>query len=151
MTILLVEDDENKREDVMDVIRKVVPNAITIEARSLQSAIDTIQKHAFNFIIVDMTMPMYDISGHEDGGHPQAYGGRELLRHLERSGNTSPCVVLTQFDRFGEGADESTLAEVDRDLRKRHQFYLGSIFFNVVDAAWQHELETIIRRTGLVG
>lgn len=147
MNILLVEDDEHKRRKVSEFLHEILPSSAISEARSLQSGLERIISGGHHLIILDMTMPTFDITVGEDGGRPQAYAGRELLNHMKRRGIETPTLVLTQFDRFGEGTDLLTLQELDAQLRKDHPArYVGAIYYNVTDEAWKAELEDAIRR-----
>src|SRR5437762_9859016 len=102
MKILLVEDEETKRRQVMDLISQKFSEFGIDEAKSLNSGLRKIAGGAYDLVILDMTMPTFDITLDEDGGRPQAYGGRELLRHMAQRGIKTPVVLLTQFDRFGK-------------------------------------------------
>jgi DNA-binding NarL/FixJ family response regulator len=146
MQILIVEDDEYKRRKVADLVADVLPNALISEARSLHSGLRALTSSDHDLAILDMTMPTFDISAEEDGGRPQAYAGRELLRHMRRRNVQTPVVVLTQFDRFGEEAEFSTLADLDADLRMQHAGnYRGAIFYDTVYESWRSELAEFLR------
>ncbi|MCY1022709.1 response regulator transcription factor [Pyxidicoccus sp. MSG2] len=146
MKILIVEDDEDKRRQVSEFLKELAPDAVLQEARSMQSGLSAILKGGQDLLILDMTMPTFDITAEEDGGRPQAYAGRELLRHMKRRGIRTPAIVLTQFDRFGEGLDLLTLEQLDTALRAAHAgHYLGAVFYSVTDESWKAHLEKLIR------
>lgn len=146
MKILIVEDDEMKRKQVVEFLYSLRSDLLLFEARSLQSGLKALREASFDFLVVDMTMPTFDISVEEDGGRPQAYGGREILRHMKRRGIAVPSVVLTQFDRFGEGSDLLTLDELDSQLRYAHApYYLGAVYYSVLYEDWKAEMELVIR------
>jgi CheY-like chemotaxis protein len=139
--ILLVEDDDDKLEHVIDFLKQLTSDLTLHTARSLQSGLQAILGAQYELVILDMTMPTFDISESEDGGRPQAYGGRELLRHMQRQQISTKAVVLTGFEQFGEGNETQTLAELDLELRKSHAGqYLGAIHYNLMDDLWQQQL-----------
>jgi len=145
MRILLVEDDEYKRRKILSFLQESIPEVIVREARSVQSGLRGIMAGENDVVILDMTMPTFDIGPEEDGGRPQAYAGRELLRNMKRKGITTPTLVVTQFDRFGQGADVLTLAELDAQLRSEHSgYYLGAIYYNVMEEGWKGELLAVL-------
>ncbi len=151
MKILIVEDDEDKRRQVIDFLRELTPGAVLEEARSLRSGLNAILKGGQDLVILDMTMPTFDITAEEDGGRPQAYAGRELLRHMKRRGIRTPAIVLTQFDRFGEGPNLLTLEQLDQALRAEHfEHYLGAVSYSVTDEGWKATLEVLVRTLHLV-
>lgn len=145
MRVLLVEDDENKRAEVARALLTTAPDATVVEARSYHSALRKIEDEAFDRIVLDMTMPTFDITRREGGGMPQAYGGRELLRLMQSLSMTTPTVVLTQFDRFGEGDDLRVLEELDGQLRQElGSWYLGAVYYNVAEDQWRQRLAEFI-------
>ena len=92
-----------------------------------------------------MTMPSFDITIDEDGGRPQAYGGRELLRHMAENEVSVPAIVVTQFEKFGEGVDSLTLEQLDSLLRREHEQYHGTVYYNAASDDWKDQLVNIIR------
>ena len=147
MNILIIDDDEYKRGQIMNLLVEAIPDAYVEEARSLQSGLKAIMEGGHNLVVLDMTMPTFDITAEEDGGRPQAFAGRELLKHMKRRRIEVPSVVVTQFDRFGEGANLQTLEELDRELRESSpEHYCGTIHFNVAYDSWKEELKLVARR-----
>jgi len=150
MKILIVEDDEDKRRQISEFLATIVPDLKLNEARSLQSGLHSIMAKAHELVVLDMTMPTFDITAEENGGRPQAYAGRELLRHMKRRNIRTPAIVLTQFDRFGKGADSLTLEELDKELRASHsEYYLGTVYYSVTYEGWKEQLANLIRSVQL--
>lgn len=152
MRILLVEDDEIKRRRIVELVTSAVPTAEIREARSRQSGMRALSDGTWALVILDMSMPVYDIAGDEDGGSTLPYGGRDLLRQMERRKIDAPVVVVTQFDTFGEGSDEMSLDEVNSDLKERHgASYLGAIYYHPAYDSWRDDLrrvvEAVVRNT----
>lgn len=141
MKLLIAEDDENKRTQVTSFIRSNWPEFQINEAKSYQSSLRKIVQAEIDLIILDMTMPTFDISAEEDGGRPQAYAGRDILRQMARRDITIPVVVLTQFDKFGEGNAILTRAELDAQLRESHsERYYGMVYYDVALEGWKDAL-----------
>lgn len=148
MDILLVEDDDNKRSQLEAFLRETTPGASVDCARSLQSGLRQITSHPYDLVLLDMTLPTFDIGVDEDGGRPQAYGGRELLRQMERRGLATPVIVVTQFSRFGEGSDARTLGQLHQQLQAEHpRTYQGRVFYDAGVSGWQEALAELIERT----
>jgi CheY-like chemotaxis protein len=145
--ILLIDDDDSKRKQIWDYITSVQTQVQIAEARSWQSGRKNIQAGEHDLVILDMTMPTFDITANEDGGRPLAYAGRDLLRYMKRQGHNIPSLVVTQFDRFGDGHHALTLDELHAELEKENtQNYLGTIHFNVSDESWKIHLKRILDR-----
>src|SRR5688572_11886351 len=109
MKILIVEDDENKRNQLINFIKDEFPETDIKTAKSMQSGLRTIINEKFDLVLLDMTMPTFDIDVNEvTGGRPQPYAGREILRQMRRRNLETPVLVITQFDRFGDTSNSIT-------------------------------------------
>lgn len=147
--ILLVEDDENKRSQLVSYIETWLLNqgfnGHVATARSFRSGLAAIIQKEADVIILDMTMPTYDVGPTEDGGRPQAYAGRELLRQMDRRGIHASVLVVTQFDRFGEPPRLLTLEQLDAELSEAHpSLYFGSVYYDVVRDGWRSRLAELL-------
>lgn len=147
--ILLVEDDEDKREQIIDFVSKKFICPLK-EVRSYQSAIKAIRSDFFDLILLDMTMPTFDITSDESGGRAQAFGGELLLSEMNRKSIDSKVIVITQFDLFGEGDEEISLSGLNSRLEKQFgNIYLGAIQYSISYNSWQENLEKKIYASGL--
>lgn len=145
MKILLVEDDEEKRQQLSLFVQEELGAQVT-EARSRQSGVSALLRDHYDLIILDMTMPTYDITPTEDGGRSQAYAGRDILHQMARRGIQTKAVVVTQFDRFGSAENEITLATLNDQLEAAFPItYAGAIYYNVGYAGWQEELRQVMQ------
>lgn len=141
MKILIVEDDENKRSQVIDFINIHFKDCEISIAKSFQSGLRSIIETNVDAIFLDMTMPTYDIGLNEDGGRPQHYAGREILRQMNRKNIRISTWVVTGFDYFGEGESSMSREQLDTQLMQDHSsFYRGTIYFNAAMEDWKNEL-----------
>lgn len=146
MRVLLIEDDENKREQLAAFVGSVLAPEVIAIARSMNSGLRSLIAGSYGLVLLDMTMPTFDIGPDEDGGRPQAYAGREILRQMDRRGLRTPVIVVTQFDRFGEGTDTTDLTELDAQLKRDHpNTYRGVVYYNVSLTGWREGLLNLIR------
>ena len=145
MRILVIEDDEHKRRRLVEHLRLISADEIG-EARSMQSGLRSILSNTWDMVVLDMTMPTFDVGADESGGRPQVYAGWEVLRQMRRKGATTPILMVTQFDQFGEGPDAQTLEQLDVSLREAFPVtYRGSIYYNVVSENWKQALTERVR------
>lgn len=150
MKILLVEDDEDKRDQLISFIKLKIKSDL-VETRSFQSGLKSIKNDHFDLILLDMTMPTFDRTPTDDGGRTQPFGGEKLLYEMLRRGIITKVIVVTQFDIFGKGDEEITL--IDLDLRLSEQFnniYLGAIQYSIAYSSWQDRLFEKIQDAGLL-
>ena len=123
------------------------PSAEVVFAASYHSGVKVLSNQRWDVVILDMSMPSFDVSLDDDGGHPQAYGGREILRHLDRKRIAVSCIVLTQFDTFGRGTERKTLTQLDEELRAAHsRNYLGAIHYDIAVEGWRETLIEHVRK-----
>jgi CheY-like chemotaxis protein len=147
MKILIVEDDENKRTRLVDFLNELYPSSSLEVAKSLQSGVRKLRSNAPDVILLDMTLPTYDIGPDESGGSTHAYGGREFLRQMKRFKLSSPVIVVTQFDTFGSGDETMTLAALDEELKKSHPgVYLGAVYYHASIQSWKEHLRNFITK-----
>ena len=143
MKILLVEDDDNKRLRLLGILQAI---GFEVElAASCQRGLKALLCSRYDAIVLDMTLPTFDISEEDDGGRPQALGGQELLRQMKRRGIASPVVVVTQFDQFGERQDALTRQQLDTELRTHHgDIYAGLVFYDSTSDGWKEQLTLVL-------
>lgn len=75
MKILLVEDDEFKASDIVKILEDSVANATVIRAMSATSAMKAINSETFPLIVLDMSLPTFEMSG-LGGRRPTSRTGR---------------------------------------------------------------------------
>lgn len=150
MKVLLIDDDPNKIRQLRGFLETLFPSATVEERRSFQSGLKAALLDKPDVLLLDMTMPTYDVAGKETGGYERRYAGYEILRRLKRKRQTVPVIVVTQFERFGEGADLMTLAELSKKLVDEfgNQF-VDAIFYQAADAQWRTDLQRAIEKIGI--
>ncbi len=137
MKILLVEDDEDKRDEIIMLINEKSNYDLAV-VRSFQSALKAIKEDSFVLILLDMTIPTFDITPTDNGGRSQPFGGEMLLYEMVRRGINTKVIVVTQFDIFGKGEEEITLKDLDHRLRtKFKKNYLGSVQYGINYTGWK--------------
>lgn len=145
MKVLIVEDDNNKISQLMQLLRDVLPSVQPRVARSLQSGLRDVRENEFDLVLLDMTLPTYDIGPDEPGGSTHPFGGREFLRQLKRFKISIPVIVITQFETFGSGPDTTTLKELDEELRRDHaSVYRGSVYYHAAIQSWKDQLKALL-------
>jgi CheY-like chemotaxis protein len=145
MVILLVEDDEIKCGQILNVLKQDASIKGVTVAKSYRSGLERVLHERFDLVLLDMTMPTYEITLEEEGGRPRAFAGRDILRQMKRRAISMPVVVVTQFEKFGDGAEVKTRAELDRELWTAHSgTYRGMVYYNVTQEGWKDELASKI-------
>lgn len=145
MKILVIEDDNNKMERIVSEILDIRKDARLTEARSYQSGLRHLMSDTFDFLLLDMSLPTFDISPEEDGFQVDPFSGRNILEEMSRKKISVPTAVITMFETFGEGSDLMTLEELNKDLANRYpSIYKGAIYYNSSEINWKDTLKSLI-------
>lgn len=146
MHILLVEDEAPKRENVRGVLQSMDLLQFVSEAHSVGSAIKQLRQQSFDLVILDMSLPTFDIAPGESGGRPQGFGGVEVLRYMDRFKATVPTIVVTAYPAFSQGDKEIDLTSLSETLKRDHpSTFTHLVFYNSMFSTWKEELITHIQ------
>ncbi len=147
MKILIIEDDSNKMQRISNEIREIKTDALITEARSYQSGMQLLMSVKFDFLLLDMSLPIFDISPEEDGFRVDPFSGRNILGEMFRKDVIVPTVVITMFETFGDGSDLMTLDELDKELSENYSsIYKGVIYYNSSEINWKESLKTFMEK-----
>ncbi len=145
MRVLIIEDDANKLAQLSGFVRDTYPDARVSEKRSYQSGLKEIMAgDPPDLLLLDMTLPTYDIGGSEPGGRTRAFAGREILAQMHRRAIRTNVIIVTQYEHFGDGHNMKTLAELrDEMLLSYTGLYRGTVFYQPSESGWRVELKTL--------
>jgi CheY-like chemotaxis protein len=145
MNVLIVEDEGPKRDHVSTMVLNRWPDATIGVAKSVRSAIAAVRKAPPSLILLDMSLPTFDVEPGEPGGRPQGFGGIEVLRYLERYGIAVPVIVVTAYEAFSIDGKEIGLEGLAKVLGDEHkELFRGLVYFNSVFGDWRQKLEQYI-------
>lgn len=140
MKILIIEDDDDKARDLKSFVESnYLVDSITV-ARSFQSGLREALTSKVDLILLDMTMRNFDRTLADDGGRPRPFGGKEILRQMSREEVFTPAIVVTQFERFGEGSDEITIGQLKEELGSTFPQYRGTVQYRADVNDWYVQL-----------
>ncbi|MGN5648934.1 response regulator [Bacillus sp. Brlt_9] len=149
MNILIIEDDPNKAKQLNEFFSNISGfESITIK-RSYKTGLKEILGNEYHFLVLDMSMPTFDISTEAGGGKVMHFGGKEILRQLKRKKVSIPTVVVTQFESFGE-EKKMTLDKLKEELKQEFSDnYIKTIYYNPAGIEWKHELQGVVDNFGV--
>ncbi|HDY8064971.1 hypothetical protein LO82_06420 [Vibrio vulnificus] len=141
MNFLIVEDDEYKKNKIVDCVTEAFDKAEFKHAKSVNSAVVFLEDLEPNFIVLlDMSLPTYDLDA-SSGGRPQGFGGIEILRNMEFFDLSNKVIVITQYESIPVGNKEVDLEQIRDDLKTEFEgLFHELIHFNVVSDAWKKSL-----------
>jgi CheY-like chemotaxis protein len=151
LKILLVEDESPKRRHVERFLQRWSATISLEVAMSVNSALDALELSSPDLLLLDMSLPTFDISKDEAGGRPQGFGGVEILRHMTLAGIRCPTIVITGYEAFPTGAGKNVeLSELKENLGKEFpELFLGVLHFNSTYEEWKIGLERTLVGLGL--
>ena len=85
--LLLVEDEAPKRGHIERLVRGVLPSARLSAARSVNSALDILESGDIDFLLLDMSLPTFDIGDRESGGAPPGLRGNRSSQTHDDGGD----------------------------------------------------------------
>lgn len=149
MNALIIEDDEEKLAELLEVLRSSFDDLSIDVARSFGSGLrKAVSAHSKNaFILLDMSMPTFEVSRDEPtGGAPESFAGRELLAQMKLRGVNVPTIVVTMFDVFGERPETISIGELTEQLKSQYSPPFSSlVYYNSREEGWREELVRAIR------
>lgn len=144
--LLIVEDDENKLNEIVILLRESFNDFNPVISRSYHSGKKALENEKFGVCIFDMNLPTYDVGGMEDGGRRRQFGGRELVKKLDKLQPKSKFIILTQFESFGEGEELLSLEDLRTYFKKYNSDnFIDIIFFSFSSLEWKIDLDRALK------
>jgi CheY-like chemotaxis protein len=149
MAILLIEDDDSKREQIHAFLSSINGSWSIETAKSVKSGIGKLRHATYSLLILDMSLPTFDVSADEGGGRPQGFGGIEVMRFMDANELRLPTLVVTGYEAFSRDGRTIDLGVLGGELSKEFpDCYRGIVYFNTMLGAWKQELRDLISEHG---
>lgn len=145
MKILIVEDNKNKLLRLKEFIAgmKLSEKVEITEANSFTSGIRRVSEKCWDVIILDMSLPTYDMTHRENGGDKKPVAGKEIMKRMIHRNILIPVIIVTQFETFGE--NKMTLDILNEEFENEFKkVWRGTIFYEGDE--WQDDLDQILRK-----
>ena len=146
MRLLLVEDDDYKIELIVTYLKSIFSKIYFTEAKSVKIAKKRIEEDTdTDIILLDMTLPTFNITYGSSGGRPQGFGGLEVLRYMEMIEDSRPVIIVTQFQSFDTEEGTKDISYL-RDLLNEEGFenFYGIVQFSSSTESWKDSLKTML-------
>jgi hypothetical protein len=140
MKVLLIEDTEHKKDLIASFVEVEFPSILLELRKSYNSGLrEIIKNQDYSLILLDMSLPNYDITLGETGGDFESEAGKFLLQEMYRRDININVAIVTMYKNF---TDE----DFNSGLKERFKNYLGVVYFNFNDPdSWKNELRTIFK------
>lgn len=146
MKILLVEDDNHKAEQVADYLKAEINELNLVIAKSFHSGMLALEKADFNIILLDMSMPTYDVDIGDVFNRHRNYAGEDFLYEMQNLNIMIDTIIITQYDVIGEGKNQMDAKQLNNRYKDEFSdFYRGLIRYDSSITRWKDELLTKIK------
>ena len=148
MNLLIADDESPKLESIAEYLASTFPMLGMEKTRSVRSTLSRVRAGNLLAVVLDMSLPTFDVGPGEKGGRAQNLGGEEVLRYMEYYDITCPVVIVTQYGYFSEGGKHITLSLVEARLRLEHPTNFEAMihYSGSTGPAWRVALKESIDR-----
>jgi CheY-like chemotaxis protein len=144
--ILISEDDDPKLERLREFILDRYTNAIVLSAGAANATLAALRVDLPDLLLLDMSLPTFEVGRGEPGGRPQDFGGLEVMDFMELEDLICPVVIVTQYEAFPLSRGENmSLDDVASKAHLEHpSMFKRLIYYSSVTRAWEEELSTAL-------
>lgn len=141
MEILIIEDNFNKIKQIKDFFLDFYPEFSITESHSFKDGLIKVYMNRWKLIILDMTLPIYDITHTESGGDKRPVAGKDIMRRMLLQKIYIPVIVITQFETFD--GDKISLNSLNEEFEKKYgAIWRGTVFYENDD--WRISLKKLL-------
>ena len=147
MKFLFVEDEIVKQKEILEYLNEeLLQNEVEV-AHSLMGGMLALKKSEFEMVLLDMSLPLYDLNGEDEGINEfEAFGGIEILDEIERKELSVKVLVITAFDVIEDDTKKIHLEQLNQQMRENYSnIYLGCIHYDQSSLEWKSELKKYIK------
>lgn len=143
MKVLIIEDNHNKLKQIKAFMKKVYPDAFIHDALSYTAGLRRIYDEEWNLLLLDMSLPIYDMSQQETGGDKKSIAGKEIMNRMIYRRKVIPTIVITQFDTFGE--NELSINTLNKEFAESlSEVWHGTVNYEDSTNKWMIELKKLL-------
>ena len=144
MKVLIIEDTESKMKVIEECVKGGDEEWEFTEAMSYSDGIQKIYAKCWDLILMDMSLPTYNISHTESGGTKKPVAGQELMARMLSRKIFIPVIIITQFDTFG---DNQSLESLNKEFEEGYtRIWKGTISYD--KPGWQEPLLKLLEEIG---
>lgn len=146
MRILIVEDNSNKLGQIREFLEEKYSNCLVEEARSFNSGVKKVFENNWDLVVLDMSLPTYEITYTESGGDKKPVAGKNIMKRMLNRKIYTPVIVITQFETFDD--DRISLESLNTEFEESFsQIWKGTVYYGNDD--WSFEFERLLDELNL--
>lgn len=143
MKFLIIEDNRSKLKQIKVFLKENYHDISVHDALSYTAGLRRLYEEKWDLILLDMSLPIYDISQQETGGDKKSIAGKEIMKRMIHHKIIIPTIVITQFDTFGD--NELSINALNQEFSESmSQVWRGTINYEDSTNQWQIELKKLL-------
>lgn len=146
MRILFIEDHPYKQGQVLGFLSEKYPHNIVTTKNSYNSGLKELKENSnsYDLMLLDISMPNYDITAEESGGDFLPLAGKLILKEMYLREIPTKAIVVTMHGSFEDG---TKMIDLDNLLKTEFsENYIGYVYFSAVSTEWKNQLENLINK-----
>ena len=145
---LIVEDDSFKMEGIRSYLDSIFGARLeVVGCQALASATTLLSTQKFDLAIIDMSIHSHEPEAGAGSPFPLSSGGLDVLFEIVYSGNSTTCIILTQYPDI---EIESLPIPVELAKKKIREIFdidvAGCVRYLENDSQWQTDIYAILER-----
>lgn len=144
MRILFIEDHPLKQAQINKYISEIFSEFYVETRNSYISGLkELVNNHTtYNLLLLDISMPNYDISSEDSGGDWMPLAGKKILKEMYLRDIPTKAIVITMHGSFDDG---TRITELDTELQKEFpDNYLGYVYYSQITEDWKEQLSQLL-------
>lgn len=144
MRILFIEDHPLKQAQINKYISEMFSEFYVETRNSYISGLkELVNNHTtYNLLLLDISMPNYDISSEDSGGDWMPLAGKKILKEMYLRDIPTKAIVITMHGSFDDG---TRITELDTELQKEFpDNYLGYVYYSQITEDWKEQLSQLL-------
>lgn len=138
--ILLVEDDDIKREQIISVLRFINDKCIIDSSGALNSGLNQLSENEYELVVLDMSLPVFE------KGYSKRFdtlAGISFLDEMKRINNLTPVIILTQYSTFSDdNCNEYSLNGIKNHCISEYPSFIDIIYY--MDINWKERIKKVM-------
>lgn len=146
MKVLVIEDNPNKLKQIKCFLNEYYNQPQIEETYSFNGGKAKLYEEEWDLILLDMSLPTYDITHTEYGGDKKPVAGKNLMKRMLNRKIFTPVIIITQFETFDD--DRISLDSLNQEFNEKFSsIWKGTIFYGNDD--WNIELKKLLDELNL--
>ena len=145
MKILFIEDHPLKQAQINKFVLEKFSDCEIESKNSYISGLKELIKNHNNYdvLLLDISMPNYDISSEDSGGDWMPLAGKNILKEMYLRDIPTKAIVVTMHGSFDDG---TKITELDSELKREFSDnYIGYVFYSQLNEDWKDKICQLLK------